>query len=254
DDPSGLHPEKSIPHDLICLCTVGGAGAPFNIGGETLCGKGPDELGCEKCKPASGSRGGSGKGWDAVEDGKDQLEKTWKNVVLPCLVGGNEGNLKAALETFTRHLNDRKQLGEQGSDCGGYNTVNICVSYANCEGTNGYPVWWKELEKAFVAEAAAAPSLEGSTPGSSAGRKGTETNGDNARRSKDGKYHYGGGIDQGSTTKNSPEVHPQPPIASESSKHSRGTSNGEGGNFGFFRLIGTFKLSQLSWFLFSGLL
>ncbi|CCD12155.1 unnamed protein product, partial [Trypanosoma congolense IL3000] len=129
DDPSGPYPGRSISHDLICLCTVGGGGAPFNFGAETLCGKKQGDLVCEGCTEPFHLAGGRDHGWDGNQSGKQQLQNTWNKIVLACLTNGTNGNLKAALDNFTSSLGGKKQLGGQGGNCGGDNAVNICVNY-----------------------------------------------------------------------------------------------------------------------------
>ncbi|CCD17322.1 Variant surface glycoprotein, partial [Trypanosoma congolense IL3000] len=99
----------SAPHDLVCLCTVGEGGFPFNKTGsgtakEKLCGKPANAL------------GGATDGWQSQSaswnkekrvleypdpKGKEHITATWENVTRPCLEGGwKEKNFEKALETL----------------------------------------------------------------------------------------------------------------------------------------------------------
>ncbi|CCD15156.1 Variant surface glycoprotein [Trypanosoma congolense IL3000] len=153
-------PGFSAPHDLLCLCTVGTGGYPFNNAGSAtaLCGK-----------PKTTLRADEKKGWSSAGgEAGDQMKATWTNIVGECLQeGGKASDLKKALGDFLGQLEkrslhdipDRYQLGEGESDrypCGGGGTV--CVMYYN--GTSvkqkkhAIP-WWTELEEAINNQAEA---------------------------------------------------------------------------------------------------
>ncbi|CCD14484.1 Variant surface glycoprotein [Trypanosoma congolense IL3000] len=145
-------PGHSAPHDLVCLCTAGDGGWPVNgtVGGEqTLCGKQANKLGVETEK----------KGWSHKKnEGENQIQATWTNVVQECLQGTDKGTrLKDALNTFIEKLgtvtsgaNTYKVLGYTGRDaypCSGSKIQGICVKYYP-EEQNAIP-WWKQLEDAI---------------------------------------------------------------------------------------------------------
>ncbi|CCD13079.1 Variant surface glycoprotein [Trypanosoma congolense IL3000] len=157
-------PGHSAPHDLVCLCTTGRNGYPFNnvrsvTGSATkLCGQPKQALG-----------GGNG-GWDTksrqegIQQGTEEIKATWASVTKKCLEPDINGKgLSEALANFLEKLDkkedprvehkDRYQLGVDDADpypCSGY--TKICVMYYNNTAKN-YPMpWWLGLENALKTE------------------------------------------------------------------------------------------------------
>ncbi|CCD13809.1 Variant surface glycoprotein [Trypanosoma congolense IL3000] len=146
-------PGHSVPHDLVCLCTVGPDGWPLNNNGkDKLCGlEGNALVATEK------------QGWGAGgpnSRGAKQIEATWKSITKTCLEGNASGNnLKDALGDFLRQLKktpgnkypERYQLGEGKSDddypCSG--NEKICVMYHNSTEHKHPMPWWTELQGAI---------------------------------------------------------------------------------------------------------
>ncbi|CCD14896.1 unnamed protein product, partial [Trypanosoma congolense IL3000] len=85
------YPGKSIPHDLICLCTVGENGYPFKESSITkLCGLSATELGCSR-DSSPRCEAGDGEGWSELSTGtsaKEHIDATWKTAVAKCLREG----------------------------------------------------------------------------------------------------------------------------------------------------------------------
>ncbi|CCD12566.1 Variant surface glycoprotein [Trypanosoma congolense IL3000] len=153
----------SAPHDLVCLCTAGEKGWPVNqsetsTDKDKLCGQDRTALKAE-----------SNKGWDSKnqgekEEGKEQINATWGEVVKPCLKSGTGTNLKDALEKFKQKLVNksdevylnRYQLGQGTPDdygaCTGSEKKGVCVAYFNST-TTRYPMpWWVDLQNALPEE------------------------------------------------------------------------------------------------------
>ncbi|CCD15731.1 Variant surface glycoprotein [Trypanosoma congolense IL3000] len=146
----------SAPHDMVCLCTAGSYGWPIN-------GTGPSTTLCGKDKGAL--KADNKKGWDSAnqgedEQGKEQINATWVEVVTQCLQGGKGGDLKQALNTFTESLvhksgdevhKNRKQLGEgtpnNYTGCSGSPKLGVCVMYYP-DDKHATP-WWIELPNAL---------------------------------------------------------------------------------------------------------
>ncbi|CCD15157.1 Variant surface glycoprotein [Trypanosoma congolense IL3000] len=149
-------PGHSAPHDLVCLCTTGKTGYPFNDVGS---GSGTDTKLCGQPKEALG---GGSDGWASSGGTIQQINATWVNITQKCLEAAKNGkNLKDALGDFLKKLKkaprekypERYQLGEGTSDeyaCGGGGT--ICVMYYNdttvTQQQHAIP-WWTELEEAI---------------------------------------------------------------------------------------------------------
>ncbi|CCD14442.1 Variant surface glycoprotein [Trypanosoma congolense IL3000] len=157
------YPGNSIPHDLLCLCTVGENGYPFIEHGsiKQLCGQNARELGCEQdAGNPKGCHNGNGHGWsDSKYDdqARKHLNATWNAVVTTCL--GKE--LKHDVEKTRKTLLEKLKVGEYSSPvwarshhrCSGVNG-DVCVSYGSqCdrEDNNNSPQWWWHLEKALTA-------------------------------------------------------------------------------------------------------
>ncbi|CCD16275.1 Variant surface glycoprotein [Trypanosoma congolense IL3000] len=159
------YPGKSIPHDLICMCTVGSSGFPFthmSENGKTLCGKSATDLGCEKNRESgTGCHGKNNSHWwndtstNHEPNGKGQvkehLETTWNTVVKPCLQGRH-------IEQAKKTLLEKLYVGHQSSpswarghtNCGGDHS-DVCVSYGHqCHDNPNSPQWWQELYDALT--------------------------------------------------------------------------------------------------------
>ncbi|CCD14182.1 Variant surface glycoprotein [Trypanosoma congolense IL3000] len=146
-------PGHSVPHDLVCLCTTGGHGWPFNNpAGDTvknsLCGK-----------PKEALEASENQGWGTgiqSHKGEKQIKATWSSITEDCLKdAGQEGNLKDALEKFIAKLNctgasnhgKRCKLGEGDFvtyPCNG--NEKVCVMYHNSTDTMEHKPWWVDLK------------------------------------------------------------------------------------------------------------
>ncbi|CCD14555.1 Variant surface glycoprotein [Trypanosoma congolense IL3000] len=146
------YPGKSIPHDLICLCTVGTSGYPFveHSSINQLCGKERKDLGCENCGTSSRI---TVQGWSTSGNGKTHLENTWNKIVKPCLQKGDTVNVDETLKKLAerRSSDGSPNWGSHHNNCGGHNgAASICVGYSgHCGTNNDYPQWWEKLEKAL---------------------------------------------------------------------------------------------------------
>ncbi|CCD13534.1 Variant surface glycoprotein [Trypanosoma congolense IL3000] len=146
------YPGKSIPHDLICLCTVGSKGYPFVEHGSInqLCGKERKDLGCEYCGTSSR---GTVQEWSTSGNSKTHLENTWNKIVKPCLQKGDTVNADETLKKLAerRSSDGSPNWGSHHTNCGGDSgAASICVGYSgHCGTNNDYPQWWEKLEKAL---------------------------------------------------------------------------------------------------------
>ncbi|CCD13880.1 Variant surface glycoprotein [Trypanosoma congolense IL3000] len=149
------YPGKSIPHDMLCLCTVGGAGYPFSYGASTLCGKSARELGCsgDYRTDCSGS-----EGWTESKHGepaKTHVRATWDAVVKPCFRAQSPNSLEETRNTLMKHLKPPDGYspiwGRGHSYCGGTGG-NVCLNYPNPCGPTNFPQWVKDLSEALEKE------------------------------------------------------------------------------------------------------
>ncbi|CCD17450.1 Variant surface glycoprotein [Trypanosoma congolense IL3000] len=159
------YPGKSIPHDILCMCTVGENGYPFLEGLDKpdtrLCGRSAGDLGCgQDVGNGKGCLKGNGHWWSENSDrnhaGK-YLKATWDGVVKTCL--GKQLNLDA--EDGLKTLLNKLKIGKYSSPawawghhgCNGVDGA-VCVTYGTrCHrphNTN-FPQWWWDLEEALNA-------------------------------------------------------------------------------------------------------
>nr|CCD21841.1 VSG [Trypanosoma congolense IL3000] len=152
------YPGKSIPHDLLCLCTVGGDGYPFyanSDGAPTLCGKNAKDLLCGQAEGkhcASEAR----TGWSEQkfdEKVKNHLNATWGTVVKTCLGKKMKFDLDTARNTLMEQLKPKdgytSPIWARGHTyCGGING-DVCVSYGSCSEIPGFPQWQEGLYEAL---------------------------------------------------------------------------------------------------------
>ncbi|CCD17375.1 Variant surface glycoprotein [Trypanosoma congolense IL3000] len=156
------YPGKSIPHDLLCMCTVGENGYPFIQYSEVrqLCGKGAKELGCDKdagnaerCHSDDNKHGWTESNWDGQAN--KHLNATWHAIVKACLRGKPKSDVDKARKTL-----QKLDVGEYStpswawghSGCAGGNS-DVCVGYGSwcLEHPKEYPQWWKTLYEALNA-------------------------------------------------------------------------------------------------------
>ncbi|CCD14173.1 Variant surface glycoprotein [Trypanosoma congolense IL3000] len=151
-------PGKSIPHDLLCMCTVGSGGFPFYSGTDntrTLCHKSAKELGCGM---GSGSGCPNGHGWTETNSNNHaskHLKATWDSIVKTCLTKAPNTTLEHAQNSLEEHLNPKDGYSSvfwaRGhTTCGGVNG-DICVNYNKCDKASGrdFPQWWEALQDAL---------------------------------------------------------------------------------------------------------
>ncbi|CCD16269.1 Variant surface glycoprotein [Trypanosoma congolense IL3000] len=190
---SDHYPGKSIPHDLLCLCTIGTNGYPVVSDGSArqLCGRSAMDLGCGG-GAAHQCNAGNGAGWSESNSGgnaKEYVEATWKTVVQTCLQKGLKLNLEQARKTLTEQLKPKdgtSPIWARGHSygCKG-EKEDICVNYDSWCDTKEYPQWLKPLKLALETadfaniEVAAAQATTGTTNGNatqvSRVRRGTDT-------------------------------------------------------------------------------
>ncbi|CCD11709.1 Variant surface glycoprotein [Trypanosoma congolense IL3000] len=156
------YPGKSIPHDMLCMCTVGEGGFPFLAYSDKpetkLCGKSAADLGC-KNQQDSGNGCHSNQHWWTTStkshngngEAKVHLNVTWEKVVKPCLQGGHIGRAK---KTLLEKLNvgeySSPRWGWGHTNCGG-DYSDVCVSYGHqCHDNPKSPQWWQELYEALT--------------------------------------------------------------------------------------------------------
>ncbi|CCD12001.1 Variant surface glycoprotein [Trypanosoma congolense IL3000] len=155
------YPGWSIPHDLLCLCTVGENGHPFNSYGSVsqLCGRSVTELGCDHGQRDE-CHTGQGKGWSTSSTGESarrHVEATWESVVKTCLKKGLNLTVEEARKTLGEKLTveEHRSAAWERSHyyCGGdFSGGGICVSYNLC-GKNGYlkqPHWLEDVYDALL--------------------------------------------------------------------------------------------------------
>ncbi|CCD11706.1 Variant surface glycoprotein [Trypanosoma congolense IL3000] len=153
------YPGKSIPHDLLCLCTMGENGAPFNSGGHySLCGVTGDRWGC-KAKERNTYYAGDGQHWDCTNQQNGQStwhhekrKTAWQQVVQTCLKRKINLTLKDALDTFKGKKTGGHIINwnRNPSSCGGTSPDTICVGssgWCGKETDNSYPQWLEVLEE-----------------------------------------------------------------------------------------------------------
>ncbi|CCD16037.1 Variant surface glycoprotein [Trypanosoma congolense IL3000] len=150
-----IYPGISIPHDLLCMCTVGHSGAPFNVDQHhSLCGVEGEKWGCTTYKAPSHHVGEkkhwecSGKKWNTHWD-KDRRQMAWEKVVKPCLDSLHRTNLRDALKSFrTKKSNNQiPNMDRHSNKCGGTHG-DICVKYSGWCGKSGgseFPQWLDAL-------------------------------------------------------------------------------------------------------------
>ncbi|CCD12834.1 Variant surface glycoprotein [Trypanosoma congolense IL3000] len=161
------YPGWSIPHDLICMCTVGENGYPFgqnsnDNGTPTLCGRSATDFGCEQNQGNGNGCHGNKDWWkeSSHHDGNGNrqaskhLNATWEKVIKPCLIGGEKLQLEVALKNLTGSRKDR-ETPSWASGHGKCNGVSgaVCVYYGTgCDKqyNNNSPQWWWDLEKALT--------------------------------------------------------------------------------------------------------
>ncbi|CCD11965.1 Variant surface glycoprotein [Trypanosoma congolense IL3000] len=157
------YPGKSIPHDLVCMCTVGQGGYPFLEGYEgtpTLCGKSAADLGCAQ-DAGKGCHKRNVHWWTESNSHNEQARKhvnaTWNSVVKPCLGKLPSITLEEARDTLLKKLKvneDRSSPTWVGGHhyCSG-GIADVCVSYDSwcLDHPQKYPQWWKELYEALAA-------------------------------------------------------------------------------------------------------
>ncbi|CCD13366.1 Variant surface glycoprotein [Trypanosoma congolense IL3000] len=152
------YPGKSIPHDLLCLCTVGQDGSPFKSHGvQSLCGISGGDWGCPEYRPGHSYAGDGrhwdcgGKGWNSPWD-HNRLNKTWHRIIKQCLSKKADTNLQAALAA----LKDKKDTNQipnwdrSSYPCGGNEISTICVGSSDYCGKKQdplYPQWREALEE-----------------------------------------------------------------------------------------------------------
>ncbi|CCD15612.1 Variant surface glycoprotein [Trypanosoma congolense IL3000] len=146
------HPGGSIPHDILCLCTVGNGGAPF--GGDkyySLCGLSGEHWGCQKYS-AGDHYVGTGQQWECIDknwdSGWDQPRRhtAWEKVVKPCLEKGKTLSFTDALSNLEAALNgwEHPKWGASHEGCGGNGFGDICVKYSQWCYTS---TWWAQLKE-----------------------------------------------------------------------------------------------------------
>ncbi|CCD15452.1 Variant surface glycoprotein [Trypanosoma congolense IL3000] len=161
------YPGWSIPHDLICMCTVGEHGYPFgqnsdDHGNPTLCGRSAADFGCGK-NPKDGSgchennkhwwTHSSNHDWSGTGQVREHLTATWEKVVKPCLQRRNNGQTKKTLLEKLKVEEQQSPKWARGHTlCNGFSGA-VCVNYGHHCGTehnNNSPQWWKELYEALT--------------------------------------------------------------------------------------------------------
>ncbi|CCD16402.1 Variant surface glycoprotein [Trypanosoma congolense IL3000] len=142
------YPGKSIPHDLLCLCTVGENGHPFTSYESItkLCGRAKNDL-------TAGNQ--NHQGWHSSNSGIAHQKNTWDKIVKPCLQGGSDASIEEALRNLTEHVGDRDYPRWEASNpqvCSGGYSTDICVRYTGCGKRYlrpDFPQWWETLEQAL---------------------------------------------------------------------------------------------------------
>ncbi|CCD16944.1 Variant surface glycoprotein [Trypanosoma congolense IL3000] len=148
------YPGRSIPHDLLCLCTAGENGAPFNSGGHhSLCGVSGDDWGCMVTQIQTGYVGTQqpwncdGKKWSTYWD-SERLQKAWVQVVASCLTRRNVTDLRSALTALNRQKESSKipNWNRHSTTCGG-SSGDICVGSIGWCGKSGGSQFlqWREV-------------------------------------------------------------------------------------------------------------
>ncbi|CCD14244.1 Variant surface glycoprotein [Trypanosoma congolense IL3000] len=164
---SSDYPGWSIPHDILCMCTVGSGGFPFldrYDGTATLCGRSSKELGCDKHQQSGGGcHNGNTHWWNDFTESyngngkvKEHLEATWKKVVKTCLETLSNITPGQARETLLKQLKvdegrSSPSWARGHGPCGG-GSADVCVSYGyQCHDNPKSPQWWQELYETLTA-------------------------------------------------------------------------------------------------------
>ncbi|CCD15722.1 Variant surface glycoprotein [Trypanosoma congolense IL3000] len=176
---NGKHyPGWSIPHDMLCMCTVGQGGFPFleksnDSGNPTLCGRSAKDFGCEQNRDHGTGCHGNKEWWNETtwnRQAKGHLNATWEKVVKPCL-GGEKLQLEAALKNLTESRKDREtpSWAQGHGRCNGISGA-VCVYYGyQCHDDPRSPQWWQTLYEALTASEDT--RAQGNSTRSSSGRR-----------------------------------------------------------------------------------
>ncbi|CCD17112.1 Variant surface glycoprotein [Trypanosoma congolense IL3000] len=131
------HPGKSIPHDLLCLCTVGSKGHEYSDRTSSLCGRNGVVLNVVH-------------GWSSSNSGVEHLKDAWEKIVKPCLQNGPRVNIDQAVANFSSSMENRDtpnwSASHTGNCKGDSGHSSICVGYDGwCLHGNDYHLWWKDF-------------------------------------------------------------------------------------------------------------
>ncbi|CCD15340.1 Variant surface glycoprotein [Trypanosoma congolense IL3000] len=159
------YPGKSIPHDLMCLCTPGKYGEPFY--GYWFFGLISEDTGFKLCgKEKTDMVNNNHDGWyeDGKKKGKKGLEKPWKAVIWGCLnqwknkvttesqdLAGKVNKLIETMKNFTTVVKESKGRSKLGgmhdhhTASDGKDEKSMHVHYDTCRGIR--KPWWKKLNE-----------------------------------------------------------------------------------------------------------
>ncbi|CCD13081.1 Variant surface glycoprotein [Trypanosoma congolense IL3000] len=174
------HPGKSIPHDIMCLCSTGRCEEPFQYHGwsgckgywteHTLCGKTHEELG----HPDGGgwwSKGGPETTQRSTGNLTKYLQISWNQTVWGCMKAAIQNNappkeniqmqlakLNQTLEDFEKLLKGKNQKNTYGGSSDSTSDhasdqYTFYVHYGSCgdasHGGEAKKPWWKRLLEAL---------------------------------------------------------------------------------------------------------